>query len=107
MSTITITQPRTVRIMEQTASRDHDGVLVPGTYELKVKFDTDINGRPTDSIDYAWASVPAEVKARRQSSVEFGGVPLAFEEVPAQVEQYTLMIRGYQIDGWTLDQINL
>lgn len=107
MSTITITEPRVVRITEQTASRDHNAVLLPGTYDLKVKYQSVPFGQTPTVIDYVHASIPARTQQRRESSVEFGGVALATRVVEAQIEQYTLMIRGYEIDGWTLDQINL
>lgn len=86
IKTVTVPEGMTGRKMEQTASRDHNVSLIPGTYDVKVR------RYPEGGIDSYSAAIPAIAHAHTASTVEFGGVALAWEERGGERETYWLHV---------------
>jgi hypothetical protein len=97
-TTVTIAEGYEVRVMAQTASRDYTAKVVAGTYPIEY---TTIRGYAVPEGDrpyYARVRVQIESPERRESSVEFGGVTLATQVVPASVDNHTIQWYGYQVE---------
>jgi len=95
---ITIGADYVARKTEQTASRDHDVTLQPGTYAIE--WETDVSYRDGRKFaKYGWVRVPATAHPHWASTVEFGGVALAGEQRGGEAEIYTLHIYSYQANG--------
>lgn len=90
-TTITVAEGVVARQYEQTASRDHDVTLVPGTYPLH------IHRTPEGVIDSYWAAIPAIAHKHTASTVEFGGVALAWEERGGETETHSWHAYAYQV----------
>jgi len=90
LTKVTVPEGVVCRKYEQTASRDHDVTLVPGTYDL-VPTKT-----PEGVVDGYWASIPAIAHEHTASTVEFGGVALAWEDRGGEVEDYGLHVYAYE-----------
>lgn len=90
--TVTVPEGVVVRKYEQTASRDHDVTLVAGTYDLKA------DRSPEGFLRGYWASIPAVAHAHTASTVEFGGVALAWEERGGETEVYGWHAYAYEIE---------
>lgn len=89
-----------IRIYEQTASRDYTAMIVPGTYPVQY---TDVNyfpfveGQGESRPYYARIEVLIDTPDRTQSSVEFGGVALAWENVKGERRTHTITMYAYQM----------
>lgn len=90
---VTIGEGVVRRKYEETASRDHDVTLVPGTYPIKAKF---YNGG--NILDSYHAAIPAIAHDHWSSTVEFGGVALAGKQRGGESETYSLFFYGFQVD---------
>jgi hypothetical protein len=98
--TVTYVEGDTVRICEQTASRDYTAKIVPGTYPVRY---TTVNYHPfREGVGesrpyYACIDVEIDTPDRSQSSVEFGGVALAFEDIKGIRKAHTIVRYAYQM----------
>lgn len=90
---VTIPAGMVVRQYEQTASRDHDVELVPGTYDVHPV------RSPEGSLTAIRASIPAIAKPHVASTVEFGGVALASEQRGGERETW-----GLYLYPWTVER---
>lgn len=79
------------RQYEQTASRDHDVTLVPGTYPVVA------HKSPEGWLTHYSASIPAVAHAHVASTAEFGGVAYGWEQRGGETEIYGFQMYGYQI----------
>lgn len=89
--TVTVPEGIVRRQYEQTASRDHNVTLVPGVYEVTTK-----RYRESGRMDRFYASIPAIAHNHTASTVEFGGIALAWEQRGGETENYGWSIYGYQ-----------
>lgn len=92
LTTVTVAEGVVARQYEQTASRDHDVTLVPGTYPLKA------HRSPEGYLTHYTASIPAIAHEHTRSTVEFGGVALAWEQRGGETETYGLHVYAYDVD---------
>lgn len=90
-TTVTVGEGVVVRKCEETASRDHNVTLVPGTYPLTP------TRNPEGHLSWLSAAIPAIAHDYWRSTVEFGGVALAGEHRGGELETYGYMVRGYEI----------
>lgn len=91
-TTVTVAEGVVARKYEQTASRDHDVTLVPGTYPLTAHYS------PEKYLTHYSAAIPAIAHAHTASTVEFGGVALAWEERGGEQETYGLHVYSYDVE---------
>lgn len=96
-STVTVPADAKVRISAQTASRDFTAAVVPGTYAVEY---TDVNYRPVADAERAYyviARVEIDTPTRTQSSAEFGGVALAWEDIAGERQPHTMVWYSYEV----------
>jgi hypothetical protein len=97
---VTYTEGAEVRIYEQTASRDYDAKIVPGTYPVRyttVNYAPFVAGRGERLPYFACIDVEIDTPTRSQSSVEFGGVALASEVVKGVRKAHTIVKYAYEM----------
>lgn len=97
---VTVGEGAVIRIYEQTASRDHNATIVPGTYPVRyttVNYNPFVEGRGESRPYYACIDVEIDTQDRTQSSAEFGGVALAFENVKGARKPHTITMYAYQM----------
>lgn len=90
-TTVTVGEGVVARKYEQTASRDHDVTLVPGTYPLTTR------RSPEGRVQAYTAAIPAVAHAHWSSTVELGGVALAGEHRGGELETYSFHVYSYQL----------
>jgi hypothetical protein len=99
---VTYAEGAEIRICEQTASRDYTAKIVPGTYPVRY---TTVSYHPfregadqyAPRPEYACIDVEIDTPTRSQSSVEFGGVALAFEHIAGTRKAHTIVRYAYQM----------
>lgn len=90
--TVTVVEGVVARKMEQTASRDHNVTLVAGTYELTA------HRSPEGVLTRYTAAIPAIAHDHTASTVEFGGVALAWEKRGGETETYGFHVYAYEVE---------
>lgn len=91
-TTVTVAEGVVARQYEQTASRDHDVTLVAGTYPLQA------HHSPEGYLTHFTAQIPAHAHTHVASTVEFGGVALAWEQRGGEEETYGLHVYAYAVE---------
>lgn len=96
-TTVTVAEGTTIRIYEQTASRDYTANVVPGTYPLSYT-DSRYNTIHDDARPYyVLAKLLIDTPDRRESSAEFGGVALAHRDVQGERTTHIKTWYNYEV----------
>lgn len=101
-TTVTIADGMEVRVSAQTASRDYTARAVGGTYPIEY---TTVSGYRVPEGDrpyYARVRIEIVSPERSESTVEFGGRPLAFHTVPESRDSHTLSWYAYEVENGKL-----